>query len=117
MIRRRWAAALLLVVLAAACGSSAPTGSISASSYDRRCTTVADCFPVYEGVVGCCGVGCPNTAVRQDQATQYMSDVNRLEAASCMKQATPCPQPLCDGDRLQCASGVCQLEAPADGGP
>jgi len=83
-------------------------------NYDRRCTSVADCFPVYEGLVGCCGGSCPNTAIRQDALTKYMSDVDRVSAASCNGVRPPCGiNPFCDRQpgRVACNRGICQLEA------
>jgi hypothetical protein len=66
-------AALLLVATAiTACGASSPPNSVAAKNYDRKCASVADCVPVYEGHVGCCGGGeCPNTAIAQVALAKY----------------------------------------------
>jgi hypothetical protein len=101
--------------LAAACGSGTPAHYVDTKSYGRTCTTVADCFAVYEGPVGCCGGGCPNTAIRADLLPKYMSAFD--EAMKCSVQP-PCPPPdpsLCVG-RLSCDNGVCQLEQRTDAG-
>ena len=107
-------ALLLLLCFAAACSgssSSDPPHTISANNYSRACTSVADCFPVYEGTLGCCGPGCPNTAIRADLATQYMTASDN--AAKCTIQP-PCASPGACAGRVECVAGVCQLEMPAD---
>src|ERR1700746_901531 len=60
-------AALLLSAFAVvACAPDPPTSSIAAKNYERKCASVADCVPVYEGHIGCCGGGeCPNTVIAQ----------------------------------------------------
>ncbi|SRR5260221_13671119 len=115
-----WGALLLLLSATARCGSDASKGSIAAKNYDRKCTSVADCFPVYEGPVGCCGGACPNTAIRQDALTKYMSDFDRAVTSVCHGLIPPCPAgPICDQEmgRVTCDNAVCQLEGPsADAG-
>jgi hypothetical protein len=107
----RVALALFLV----GCGSTAGTEShhISAN-YDRACASVADCVPVFEGTVGCCGLSltCPNTAIRADALAKYMSDAER--ASKCDIQP-PCPSgPMCASGRIVCQAGACALEVPSD---
>ena len=88
-------ALVLSFVAVAPCGSSSPpsgTTEIAAKNYPHTCASVADCFPVYEGPVGCCGGGCANAAIRADALPKYMSDVNTAtrEAIAC---ATGKPNP------------------------
>jgi len=107
--RLRVALALFLV----GCGSPAGTEShhISAN-YDRACASVADCVPVFEGTVGCCGLSltCPNTAIRADALAKYMSDA---ESASKCDIQPPCPPGgMCTSGRVVCQAGTCSLESP-----
>jgi hypothetical protein len=103
----------VLLPFVGTCGSSSPRNVVSAKNYLRNCTTVADCVPVYEGPVGFCGGGCPNTSIRADALPKFMSDFNM---ASQSNAPAPCPQgsqaSLCDTGRVACVSGVCQLETP-----
>src|SRR5471030_694972 len=89
-------ALLFSLVAVAACGSSSPsaTHAVAAKNYPGNCASVADCFAVYEGPVGCCGGGCPN-------------------AEHCTVQPPCLPQGgACATGRVACVSGLCQLEAP-----
>ena len=106
--------ALLLACLAG-CGSSVDH-TVSAKNYDRSCADVVDCFAIYEGQLGCCGlsVTCPNTAISTDALARYMSDAAR--ASMCSVQP-PCPSGGgCTGGRVACTSGVCALLFPSDAG-
>jgi hypothetical protein len=100
----------------AACAADPPSSSVAAKNYDRTCASVADCIPVYEGHVGCCGEGaCPNTAIAQSALAKYMVDLGR--AATCGGVQPPCPvidsmRPGggCQGGRVACDSGICMLK-------
>ena len=83
---------------------------------DVTCVDVIDCVPVYEGLVGCCGldVTCPNTAIRADQLPKYMSDAD--QASKCDVEP-PCPSGAqCSGGRIACTNGVCALLEPTTDG-
>jgi len=103
--------ALLGLILAAACGSGTQGRYVDAKNYSRACASVADCFAVYSGPVGCCGGGCANTAIRADALPQYTSAFN--QATKCSVQP-PCvaPDPSRCLGRLSCDNGVCQLLVP-----
>jgi hypothetical protein len=108
---RLWFAVWMLC-LAAACGSSSSSNAhaVAAKNYSQKCASVADCFAVYVGPVGCCGGGCPNVAIRADALPKYMSDFN---TATHCDVTPPCTPPLsCATGRVECVSGMCQLEAP-----
>jgi hypothetical protein len=115
----RWGA-LLGLCLAAACGSgtpshdaAAPSRTVDTKGYSLSCTSVADCFAVYTGAIGCCGAGCPNTAIRAVDLQKYMSTL--AQVPSCTIQP-PCVSldPNCDG-RLSCNAGVCEFDLPDAG--
>jgi hypothetical protein len=102
---------LLVLLWAVSCGSG--SSSISAKGYPRNCVTVADCFPVFEGVVGCCGGGCPNTAIRQDAVAAFMTASEAARMTSCHGVQPPCPSgPMCTVGRVTCDNGVCGLASP-----
>jgi hypothetical protein len=105
----------LCLLAMAACGSSSSpaTHEIAAMSYARNCASVADCFAVYEGPVGCCGGGCPNAAIRADALAKYTSDF--VAAEHCDVQPPCAVGGACGTDRVACVSGVCQLETPDAG--
>ena len=110
----RLCAALALTL--AGCGGAAPSNHlIEAKNYDRSCASVADCSPVFEGTLGCCGLAltCPNTAISVNALAKYTSDVDRAtkcEALStCPARGGPNP---CTG-RVTCQSGTCALEMPS----
>lgn len=79
MLRAHLMLLAVLLPYGATCGSSSPSHVLAAKNYDRKCTTVADCVPIFEGTVGCCGPGCPNTAISAASLPKFMSD---LEMAS-----------------------------------
>jgi hypothetical protein len=107
-------ALLLSFVAVAGCGSSSPssgTHEIAAKNYASNCASVADCFAVYEGPIGCCGGGCPNAAIRADALPKYTTDFDH--AAPTCNPPPPCDPPSpCATGRIACVSGVCALEAP-----
>ena len=88
----RWGA-LLGLCLAAACGAGTPSHYVDTKGYSLSCTSVADCFAVYVGPVGCCGGGCPNTAIRAVDLQKYMSAFD--QAMKCSVQP-PCASPVSD---------------------
>jgi hypothetical protein len=109
------------VLTLAGCGSAAAPSNhlIEGKNYDRSCASVADCMPVLEGTLGCCGLAltCPNTAISVDALAKYTSDVERV--TKCEGQST-CPARgganPCTG-RVTCQSGTCALESPPDAAP
>jgi hypothetical protein len=109
---------LLVAAAIAACGASSPPTSVAAKNYDQRCTNVADCVPVYEGQVGCCGgSGCPNTAISQVAFAKYTFDLGR--AATCGGAPQACPAGgagpggnACQDGRVACDNGICTLATP-----
>lgn len=110
----RWGA-LLGLCLAAACGSGTPSHTVDTKGYSLSCTSVADCFAVYAGPVGCCGGGCPNAAIRAVDLQRYMSALD--QAAKCSVQPPCLPPPSnCDG-RLSCNNGVCAFDLPDASSP
>jgi hypothetical protein len=89
-------------------GAAAPGPAISAGDYARTCASVADCKPIYEGRLGCCGLPCPNTAIRQDAFAQYEMDVG-ARFPLCIP-APGCTPPLpCASGRVACTNGTCEL--------
>jgi hypothetical protein len=106
---------IALALFVVGCGSTADGESHHVSAnYDRKCASVADCVPVFEGTVGCCGLAltCPNTAIRADALAQYMSAAER--ASKCAVQP-PCPSGgMCTSGRIVCQAGTCALEVPSD---
>ncbi len=104
---------MLLGASTAAAGCDSGSSSISAKSYPRNCATAADCFPVFEGVVPCCGGGCPNTAIRQDAAAAFMTVSEAARETSCHGVQPPCPAgPICVSP-VTCDKGVCGLASPS----
>jgi hypothetical protein len=105
---------VLSLLLFAACGRG-NNHTLSASNYVRTCVEAIDCVPVYEGTVGCCGLGptCPNTAIRADELPRYMSDAD--EASKCDVQPPCLPGGACAG-RIACTNGVCVLLEPETDG-
>jgi|SRR5450432_3197374 len=108
-----------LALTLAGCGGTAatpPNHLIEAKNYDRACASVAECAPVLEGTLGCCGLAltCPNTAISVNALAKYTSDVDR--ATKCEGMST-CPgrggANPCMG-RVTCQSGTCALESPPD---
>lgn len=102
-------------------GTSCTPGSpaIAARSYARSCTSDVDCFPVAEGPVTCCGLGCASTAIRQDQMGKFTMDLAREIADACAAYAElpTCPALACKLIPAACAHGVCELAAGSpDGG-
>jgi hypothetical protein len=105
-----------VAVAVAVCGSSTPTASpsnshtVAAKNYANNCASVADCFAVYEGPVGCCGGGCPNAAIRADAVPKYTSDFNT--ATPVCNPRPPCAAPGlgCNDGRVACVSGACAFE-------
>jgi hypothetical protein len=111
-MRRLRVVATLCLTLAAACGGSKTP---QASDYDRSCATVADCALVFVGDPGCCGGGCPNTAVRMSEVARVKRDVQA--AKTCAGIVDCAPSPGCADGRAQCIAATCQLTLPSDGGP
>ena len=111
---------LLIASAMVACAADPPPSSVAAKSYDRTCASVVDCVAVYEGHVGCCGGGCPNSAIAEVALAKYTGDFDR--AASCGGVQPPCPQidstrpgSACPDGRVGCDNGVCTLlMAPSD---
>ena len=92
--------------------SSGPR-SISADNYRRECVSAADCSVVFEGIVYCCGGGCPNTAIRADEVPAFMTAFEAAREASCNGVQPPCPSgPICGASRATCRDGLCQFAAP-----
>jgi len=107
---------MLVATAITACGASSRPTSVAAKNYDRKCGSVADCVPVYEGPVGCCGVsGCPNTAISQVALAKYTFDFSRATNCGGM-QACPNGTRLggnaCQDGRVACDNGVCILAMP-----
>jgi hypothetical protein len=107
---------LLVASVVVACANRPPS-SIAARNYDRKCASVADCVPVYEGHVGCCGGGdCPNTAIAQVVLAKYTAAL--ALAATCGGVPPPCPDitrpggNACQAGRVACENGVCILATP-----
>src|SRR5215203_2915962 len=98
----------LFVFWAVSC-SSAPR-SISADNYRRDCVTAADCSVVFEGVVHCCGGGCPNTAIRADEVAAFMTALEAAREASCNGVQPPCPSPpVCGASHATCRDAQCEF--------
>jgi len=109
---------MLVAAAITACGASSPPTSVAAKNYDRTCLSVADCAPVYEGYVGCCGGGhCPNTAIAQVALAKYTADLSLAAACGGGQQACPTGDARpggneCQGDRVACDNGACILAMP-----
>jgi hypothetical protein len=104
----------LLGLCLAACGSGTPSHYVDTKGYSLSCASVADCFAVYAGPVGCCGGGCPNVAIRAVDLPKY---TNAFDQASKCSVQPPCAAQnpaLCLG-RLSCNAGVCTFELPDAG--
>src|SRR5260221_12145025 len=108
---------LLVATAITACGASSPPTSVAAKNYDRKCGSVADCVPVYEGLVGCCGGGqCPNTAIAQVALAKYTAALGL--AATCTGVQPPCPDITrpggngCQVGRFTCDNGIFILAMP-----
>jgi hypothetical protein len=116
-VRRQATRATLfsLLSLLAGCGAESTSHVLAAKNYDRTCTSVADCFPVYEGPVVCGVGGCPNAAIRQDALAKYTVDFHR--ASVCPANHPPFDGdtggPSCPEGRVACENAVCQLEVQA----
>ena len=107
--------ALLLTPLVLGCGSSASSSShaIAVSVQDRSCSSDADCVPVYEGALGCCGGGCPNSAINKTAYPDYEADVASREPV-CVP-ALPCvflSNDVCKAGAA-CRDGLCQFASQA----
>jgi hypothetical protein len=113
ILAARFCVALALTL--AGCGGAAapPSHLIEAKNYDRSCASVADCVPIFEGTLGCCGLGatCPNAAISADALPKYASDAQR--ASTCMVPSA-CPDIIirCAAGRITCTEGTCALEQP-----
>jgi hypothetical protein len=91
---------LIACVLAGAFGGcSSETHSIEASEFQRSCSVDSDCVAIYEGTIGCCGLGCPNAAVNQVGYSAY-------ETAVSTRTPTCSPRPPCNYSRPVCRGGV-----------
>lgn len=109
---------LLAVAALGACASRPAAISIAAKSYDRECSTAADCVGVYEGHVDCCYANaCANAAISQSAATNYDADLSRAAAVSC-GSGPQCP--IIDLDRpggcpgsVACDEGLCTFHPAA----
>jgi hypothetical protein len=82
--------------------------SVTAADYARACDIVDDCKAIYEGQLGCCGLGCPNTAIRQDAFAQYDKDVGARNPL-CIPTPGCVPPSPCTSGRLACTNGTCAL--------
>ena len=71
-------------------GCNSESHSIAASEFQQSCAADSDCVPVYEGTIGCCGVGnCPNAAVNRVGYSSYETAVSkRIPTCS---PPRPCP--------------------------
>jgi hypothetical protein len=121
--RRGRATTLLAVAALSACAAHPAATSIAAKSYDRQCSTAADCVGVYEGQVGCCYANaCANAAISQSAAATYFADLSRAATVSC-GSGPQCP--VIDFDRpggcpggVACDEGLCTFhQAASDAAP
>lgn len=108
-----------LLILMGLMSCSTGPGSIRAKDYPRDCATAADCFAVFEGVVSCCGGGCPNTAIRRDSVARYRTAFEAVRTASCQGFQPPCSAgPMCIAIEGTCDNGMCGVASPpADAAP
>ena len=107
--------AILSAGLTVACGGGSADHSIDTSHYSRVCVGDADCVAVYQGTVGCCGGGCPNTAIA---ATDYDAYAAALAAqVPVCNPAPPCADPTgtCGDKSALCVGGMCTLAVTSSG--
>lgn len=104
--RLRWLfgyALSLVLMIGGGCTSAVPH-SISTSEFQRSCSVDADCVPVYEGTLTCCGLGeCPNAAINQSSFTAY-------------KSTAAARKPTCDGVPCLAITILCKSAAVCTGG-
>jgi len=87
-------------------GCNSDTHTIAASEFQQSCSADSDCVPVYQGTIGCCGVGgsCPNAAVNQVGYSAYESAVaNRIPTCS---PARPCALLTSADIAIACRAGA-----------
>jgi hypothetical protein len=80
--------------------------AVHASDYERACASSSDCVPVYEGSIGCCGGGEPNTAITKTSGAAYQKDF-AARAPEC--EPTPCEAPAVGTAYAICTQSVCEL--------
>jgi hypothetical protein len=115
-------ASLTLGIFAACGGSSSggtgqTGGTISASSYDQKCTTASDCVPISAGPVTCCGSdGCDNAAINASDESKYEADLVADRPTDCM--GVGCPAIACAPSPVACVGGMCTVRpfGSGDGG-
>lgn len=104
MLYTLWAAG---AVLAAGCGGGTTDHAIDTSRYSKACAGDADCVAVYQGQLGCCGGGCPNTAIASTTYAQYIQDV-QANTPVCNPQPPCAVTPGACGDiAALCVGGRC----------
>jgi hypothetical protein len=105
-MNQRLVTGLLFLMALGGCG---PEHRIAASEFPRGCSVDSDCAAVYEGMLTCCGGGCPNAAINQTSLSAY-------EAAASSRTPTCSPAPPCASISLmncpgtvRCVSGTCNF--------
>ena len=100
-----------LLALCLGCSGSSSDGSgdrtISTAKYERACSVDADCAPVYEGSIGCCGGGCANAAINVASRALYLQDLEaRVPVCNPAPPCAPLNDQVC-GASATCQSHVC----------
>jgi hypothetical protein len=94
--------------------------TLSLSTYDRSCKSVADCTAVFfSDHPTCCSSSCPNAAVRTSAAVLVDLDIAAARDCSGNGRCAADAGGICDDGRVLCVQGVCQFAMPARdaGGP
>jgi len=101
--------AILSAGLTVACGGGSADHSIDTSHYSKACVGDADCVGVYQGTLGCCGGGCPNTAIAVSAYDEYQTALT-AQTPTC-NPAPPCAIPVhtCGEQSALCVGGMCTL--------
>jgi len=98
---------IVCVLLIAGCGGGGGEHAIDTSKYSRACVADGDCVAVYQGTVGCCGGGCPNTAISVTSYDDYEAALaTQMPACSPAPPCTATPG-ICGAHSALCVGAQC----------
>jgi hypothetical protein len=100
---------MVCALLIAGCGGGGGEHAIDTSKYSRACASDSDCVAVYQGTLGCCGGGCPNTAIAVTSYADYAGAV--ASQTPVCNPAPPCAATpgTCGDQAALCVGAMCTL--------